>query len=147
MGGPSLHPPKSSFLGGQQACEPVKLQLLCGNGVRALWESMDPLCVHKYLCLTWYTCLLGRLGTLFFLVGLIHLSWLAWFTCSIGWLDTLVFLVGLINLYFLVGLIHISSWFGLLHLSSWLAWYTCPLGWFDTFPHGEVSNLAFKMQA
>ena len=25
-----------SFLGGQQACEPVKLQLICGNGVRAL---------------------------------------------------------------------------------------------------------------
>ena len=46
MGGePFLHP-KSSFLGGQQACEPVKLQLLCGNGVHLLWESEDPLCEH-----------------------------------------------------------------------------------------------------
>ena len=30
--------------GGQQACDPVKLQLLCGNGVRVLQESKDPLC-------------------------------------------------------------------------------------------------------
>ena len=47
-GGPSLQPPKLSFMGGQQACEPVRLQLLCGNGVRELWEREDPLCVHKF---------------------------------------------------------------------------------------------------
>ena len=26
----------------------LSFHLLCGNGVRALWESEDPLCVHKY---------------------------------------------------------------------------------------------------
>ena len=31
MGGNLTSPPKSSFLGGQQACEPVKLQLICGK--------------------------------------------------------------------------------------------------------------------
>ena len=29
-GGDGASPPKSSFFGGQQACEPVQLQLLCG---------------------------------------------------------------------------------------------------------------------
>ena len=51
-GGTSLHPPKSSFLGGQQGCEAVKLHLLYGyeflgcrkqNGVGALWGCEDPL--------------------------------------------------------------------------------------------------------
>ena len=42
VGGALPSPPKSSFLGGQQACEPVKLQLLCVNRVRALWVSKDP---------------------------------------------------------------------------------------------------------
>ena len=49
MGGDPPSPPKLSFLGGQQASEPVKLHLLCGNGVRLLWKSEDPLCVHEYL--------------------------------------------------------------------------------------------------
>ena len=41
MGGNPPSPPESSFLGGQQACEPVKW--LLSGGVRALWESEDPL--------------------------------------------------------------------------------------------------------
>ena len=50
MGGTLPSHPKLSFLGGQQACEPVKL--LCGNEVRVLWVSEDPLSACIFLCET-----------------------------------------------------------------------------------------------
>ena len=37
IGGTPLSSPKSSFMGGQQACEP--LRWLLSGGVRSLWES------------------------------------------------------------------------------------------------------------
>ena len=42
MGGEPPFTPKSSFLGGQQACEPVKLQLLCGTECLHYWKAMTP---------------------------------------------------------------------------------------------------------
>ena len=45
MGDPPS-PPKLSFLGGQEAYEPVKW--LLSGGVRALWESEDPLWRIQY---------------------------------------------------------------------------------------------------
>ena len=57
---------KSSILGGQQTCEPVKLQLLCGNGVRAVWKSEDPLCEHAII--VFIALILGYSNTDSFLI-------------------------------------------------------------------------------